>query len=128
MKFYLILLFTLFFSSTYAQGKCRDFKTGKFQNIENDIVKSEIQRTESFQMEKHGEIEVKLKIEWINECRYRLIFIEGNEAFWKSRPKDMPTPDMIVKMTVIDESSYLQESKFVIEEDFNYKSIIFKID
>jgi hypothetical protein len=112
----------------YSQDNCQHFKTGQFQNVENDIVKAEIQRNDTIQTEKYGEIEVKLKIEWIDDCSYRLKFIEGNDAFWNSRPKDMPTHDLIVKITQTNENSYLQESKFDIEENFIYKSTIIKIE
>ena len=128
MKKHLLLIFALVVASTYAQDNCKNFKTGKFQNIENDIVKAEIQRNDSIQTEKYGKIEIKLKIVWTDECSYRLIFIEGNQAFWDSRPKDKPTPDLIVRITETNENWYLQESKFDIDNDFIYKSKIFKIE
>ena len=128
MKKYILLILSLIVTSSYAQDNCKNFRTGKFQNIENNIVKAEIERNDSIQTEKYGEIEIKLKIAWTDECNYRLTFIEGNEAFWNSRPKNKPTPDLIVRITKTEENWYLQESKFDIEGDFIYKSKIFKLE
>jgi len=114
--------------NSYSQEKCENFKTGKFQNLENGIVKADIERNDSIQTEKYGSKEIKLKIKWIDDCSYRLIFLEGNAAFWDSRPKDMPTYDLIVKIIATDENSYVQESKFDIDDDTIYRSKIIKVD
>lgn len=68
-------------TTMYSQDNCENFKTGKFQNVENGIIKAEIERNDSIQTETYGQKEVKLKIEWIDDCSYRLIFLEGNSAF-----------------------------------------------
>lgn len=128
MKNSILLIFSLLISTIYGQEDCAKFKTGKFKNIENGIVAAEIERDDTIQIEKYGEIEVRLKIVWIDDCNYRLIFIEGNDAFWNSRPKDSPTPDLIVRIIETNENSYLQESRFDNEEVFNYKSKIFKVE
>lgn len=128
MKILIICLSTLIGTIAYSQENCSNFKTGKFQNIENGIIKSKIQRNDSIQTEQYGDKEIKLKIEWINDCSYKLKFLEGNTAFWNSRPKNKPTPDLIVKITQTNGNSYLQQAKFVDEEDFNYKSQITKIE
>lgn len=96
--------------------------------MEKGIVKATIQRNDSIQREQHGEKEIKLKIEWIDECSYRLKFLEGNEAFWNSRPKDIPTPDLIVRILEVNGNSYVQESRFDIDEDFVYRSEIIKVE
>lgn len=111
---------------SYSQENCDKFKIGKFQNIENGILKSKIQRNDSIQTEQYGEKKITLKIIWIDDCSYRLKFLDGNEAFWKSRPKDKPTPDLIVKITNVNGNKYTQESKFDIDNDFVYKSEITK--
>ena len=54
--------------------------------------------------------------------------MEGNEAFWSSRPKDAPTPDLIVRITNINGNKYRQESKFDGDNDFVDKSEITKIE
>ena len=122
-------IFFLLGSIGYSQStKCKIFKEGKFQNIENDVVKSEIRRTKKFQFETFGNIEIKLKIIWITDCSYRLIFVEGNDAWWESKQRDDGlTPDLIVQITNIKGNSYLQESKFVGDDEFKYKSKIIKI-
>lgn len=123
--FYLIGLIS---AIAYSQESCKSFKTGKFQNIENGILKAKIQRNDSIQTEQYGEKEIKLKILWIDDCTYKLIFLEGNEAFWNARPKNKPTPDLIVRITDVYGNKYLQESKFEMENDFAYKSEITKIE
>lgn len=121
-------LFTFMVTMAYSQENCKNFKTGKFQNVDNGIVKAKIQRNDSIQTESYGLKEIELRIEWIDDCSYRLIFLEGNAAFWSSRPKDMPTHDLIVRITQTDGNSYLQESKFDIDDDTIYKSKITKIE
>ena len=123
--FYLIVLIC---TITYSQENCKLFKTGKFQNIDNGVLKAKIRRNDSIQTEQYGEKEIKLKILWIDDCTYRLQFLEGNEAFWSSRPKNKPTPDLIVRITDVNGNKYLQESKFEIDNDFAYKSEITKIE
>lgn len=124
----LVYLLLFLCTITYAQENCKNFKTGQFQNIENGIVKSEIQRNDSIQIERYGQKEIKLSISWIDDCNYRLTFLEGNLAFWNARPKNKPTPDLLVKITEVHGNEYLQESKFDIGNDLVYKSTITKID
>ena len=129
MKKHLLLsLLILVCGFSYSQENCRKFKTGDFQNFENGILKAKIQRNDSIQTEQYGEKKIKLKIIWIDDCGYRLKFMEGNEAFWNSRPKDKPTPDLIVRITNVNGNKYTQESKFEIDNDFVYKSEITKIE
>ena len=127
-KIILLCLFAFLGTTSYSQENCKKFRTGKFENKDNGTVKATIQRNDSIQTEQYGDKEVKLKVQWINDCTYRLIFLEGNEAFWNSRPKDLSTPDLIVRITEVNGNKYLQESKFDIEDDFVYKSEITKLD
>lgn len=122
----LILLFAMSFT-TYAQENCKKFRTGKFQNIEKGIVKSTIERNDSIQREYFADKEIKLEITWIDECTYKLKLVWGNDAFWNRRPKDMPTPDLIVQITKTNGNEYEQESKSE-GEDFIYKSTLTKIE
>ena len=103
------------------------FKTGKFHNMENGVVNCVIERSNSIQREIIGDIEIKLQISWIDDCTYRLKFLSGNDAFWNSRPKDMPTPDLVVHITKITGNQYTQDSKMD-GEDFIYTSTIVKVD
>lgn len=129
MKKILLLVLSIFlFGISYAQENCENFRTGNFQNIENGVLKGTIQRNDSVQSEQHGEKEVKLRIDWIDECSYRLKFLKGNEAFWNSRPKGMSTPDLIVRIIDVNGNKYTQESKFDLDDDFVYRSEIIKIE
>lgn len=114
--------------TSYSQSTaCDKFRTGIFQNIEDGMVRSIVERTNEFQHEEYGDKRIKLRIQWIDECSYRLIFIEGNEAWNKSRGENTPTPDLIVRITEIAGDSYLQEAKFVDHKDFQYKSSMVKV-
>lgn len=129
MKTNLLLVLSIFlFGISHAQENCQNFRTGNFQNMENGILKATIQRNDSIQREQYGEKEVKLRIDWIDECSYRLKFLEGNEAFWNSRPKGMSTPDLIVRIIDVNGNKSIQESKFDIDGDFVYRSEIIKVE
>ncbi|WP_298518822.1 hypothetical protein [uncultured Kordia sp.] len=113
---------------SYAQNKCEEFKTGEFINTENGIVKATIQRNDSIQTEQFSGKEIKLRITWIDDCSYRLKFLEGNEAFLKSRPKDTPMYDLMVKIISVNGDSYVQESRFIdYDGDTVYISTIKKV-
>jgi hypothetical protein len=107
------LSFTLFIAlltvSCFSQD-CKKFRVGKFQNIKDGISYSAIVRKDSIQIEKMGDVEVSLKIEWINDCTYKLKFFKGNEAFWKVWPKGKPLLDVTVKIIETTADSYTQES------------------
>jgi hypothetical protein len=129
MKNLVVALILMFFStSVFAQSDCELFKTGKFQSIENGVIKTAFERDDCFQIEKSGEKIIKLKIEWLNDCTYLLIFLEGNDAWWEARGRNRPIQDLIVKIINVDGNSYSQEAKFVNEAEFKYKSIIRKIE
>jgi len=129
MKIFITLSLLIFIGTTLvAQNKCEKFKTGEFVNTENGIIKANIQRNDSIQTEQFGGKEIKLKITWTSDCSYRLKFLEGNEAFWKSRPKGMPTYDLMVHIVSVDGETYVQKSKFIgVDDDLDYKSTIKKI-
>jgi hypothetical protein len=128
MKNLVVALILLFFSgSVLAQSDCNLFKTGKFQSIEDGVIKTTFERDESFQIEKSGEKIIKLKIEWIDDCTYLLIFLEGNDAWWEARGRNRPTQDLIVRIIEVNGNSYSQEARFMNENEFKYKSIIRKI-
>jgi hypothetical protein len=129
MKKITIIVAALWITGTaFSQSDCKKFTVGKFRNIEKGIVKSEIQRNDSIQVEQDGNQVIKLKIVWINECSYRLIFLEGNNEWWEAKGRNRATPDLIVRITSIEGNSYWQEAKFITEEEFRYRSRIEKID
>lgn len=114
--------------TAFSQPKCAGFRVGKFQNIEEGIVKTKIVRNDTIQLEYYGDKEIKLRINWIDDCTYRLTFIEGNDAWWESRSRERPTPDLIVRITDTSEDSYSQEAKFEMDKEFKYKSNIQKVE
>jgi len=129
MKNIVVALILMFFSTfVFAQSDCKLFKTGKFQCIENGVIKTTFERDDSFQIEKIGEKIIKLKIEWIDDCTYLLIFLEANDAWWEARGRNRPTHDLIVRIIEVDGNSYSQEARFMNEDEFKYKSIIRKIE
>ena len=125
----ILVLFPFLFMGTiaFSQSECEVFKTGKFKTIKNGITKSTIERTDSTQTELEDDRELKQKIEWIDGCSYRLIFIEGNDAWWDERGK-RPTPDILVRITDIEESSYVQEAKFDDEDALVHKTLVLKLE
>jgi hypothetical protein len=127
MKLNVLIIISLVSISTYSQTDCKKFKIGKFQNKENGIVKSVIERNDSIQREHFADKEIELKINWIDDCTYKLKLIWGNDAFWNGRPKDMTTPDLIVHITQVNGNEYLQEAKSIGDE-FIYKSNLTKIE
>ena len=126
MKTILVIAFSLISFTTIAQTSCTDFKTGKFQIIEKGRPTTLIERNESFQIEHVGKIEVKLKITWIDDCTYKLSFVNGNEAFWETRPKDTPGEEVIVSIIKTNEKGYLQESR-VEGYEYVYRSEILRV-
>lgn len=73
-------------SGVFAQD-CAKYKTGTFtidaEGYENYVLK----RTKKFQIESTGNDKVKYKIEWIDDCSYKLMSrkktgtIEDNDVF-----------------------------------------------
>ncbi|MDX2361977.1 MAG: hypothetical protein QNK23_14300 [Crocinitomicaceae bacterium] len=114
-------------SFAFSQSDCHEFRIGKYHNIKNETVTSVIERNDSIQTERYGDKFIKLKIQWIDDCSYRLIFLEGNDEWWESRGRDRPTPDLIVRITNIEGETYLQEAKFEGDDEFKYKSRIVKV-
>jgi len=122
------ILFIVFNSFTlFSQTECAKFKTGKFVNIDKDKTKTTIERNDSIQIERMGEIEVKLELTWINECTYKLKLVSGNNAFWKSRPKNAPNRELTVTITKTTNTSYFQETKTE-GSDYVYKSEIIMVE
>jgi hypothetical protein len=127
MKTSIIIFIALISFTSFSQVDCTKFKTGKFVNIDKDKPKTTIERNDSIQTERMGEIEVKLEITWINECTYKLKLVSGNNAFWKSRPKNTPNRELIVTITKTTNTSYFQEAKSE-GDDYVYKSEIIMVE
>jgi hypothetical protein len=109
MKLTLTFIVALLTVSCFSQD-CKKFRVGKFQNMKDGVSQSAIIRNDSIQIERMGDVEVSLKVEWINDCTYKLKFFKGNEAFWKYWPKGKPLLDLTVKIIETNGDSYTQES------------------
>jgi len=127
MKTSILIFIALISFTSFSQVDCAKFKIGKFINIDKDKPKTTIERNDSIQTERMGEIEVKLEITWINECTYKLKLVSGNIAFWKSRPKNAPNRELTVTITKTTNSSYFQETK-IEGNDYVYKSEIIIVE
>jgi hypothetical protein len=108
----------------YAQSpECQNFRIGKFQNIDKDGPGTLIKRTEKYQFEKNKTkgTKIKLQINWIDECTYRLKLIKGNRQ-WNKLDHVPNSPDLIVKITETGSDYYKQVSVFEGLEDLEYES------
>jgi len=87
MRISFILLFLSLTINIQAQNEdCKKFKTGIFiDSVEELSMNVRITRTEDFQIEEYkaSNMSVKLRVEWISDCTYKLVFIEGNEVWNK---------------------------------------------
>ncbi len=122
------MLFFWTMGNAFSQSDCTKFKTGIFHNIDNGTITTKIERTDSTQIEYHGEKIIKLMVKWIDECSYRLTFLEGNDAWWESRGRNFPTPDLIVRITNINGNFYQAVGKFADNDEFEFTSKIEKIE
>jgi hypothetical protein len=106
MKTCLLLLLLITGIGLQAQSMdCSKAKTGKFY-IPDPELDYQIERTEEFQYEKIGKIEMTLKIVWLSDCEYKLIFVKGNKAYYKAVGKNTPKPDVIVEITEVDGNTF----------------------
>ncbi len=124
----LIQLAMLISSSLFGQSDCEKFKTGKFKNIENGILKSTIQRNDSIQIEEYAGKKVRPRIIWESDCSYRLSFLSANDNWQKTKPKNELTADLLVRITEVNENTYVQEAKFEGDLEYEYTSTIEKTD
>ena len=119
-----IILSSLFIQ---AQSKisCANIHTGKFY-IKSDGTTTRITRTKDKQVEEQGDIKITLAVEWIDDCTYKLKFLKGNKAWEKHDGKGGNNPDLIVKITSVDDEGYEQEAVFVgIESLPPYKNKVY---
>jgi hypothetical protein len=129
MKWLSVVVSLLFpCSVAFSQVDCSTFRTGKFQNIENGVVKSEIERTDSTQIESDGDVFVKFKVKWLDNCTYSLTFLSGNEAWKKSVKRPKKNPELIVRIVDIKGDLYQLEARFVDDDKFVYKSTMMKVE
>lgn len=107
-----ILLFTLSLSSFATNGQqlnCQDFRNGKFK-LSSEYGDFIITRKAGMQIEyseKYGTI-MELRVDWINECTYKLKFIKILK-----NPQNIELPDffdLTVEIIKTTENSYTQRS------------------
>ena len=96
--------------------------------MENGEIATVIERTKKYQFEEHGPVKIKLEVKWIDECTYKLIFVDGNDAWWKIASQQEAQRDLIVTIVETGQDSYKQESRFVDDPSFVYKSTMVKAD
>lgn len=111
---------------SYSQS-CEDYYLGYF--LDEDTVsgnKTYIKRTDKFQYEISGQLAVKQKVVWEDNCSYTLYFLCGNEKWLGYSNKKIDEIPLNVKITQVKFDGYNQESNFSGEEVI-YKSNLIKI-
>lgn len=130
MRYVLLFLLIMIFGTIKSQNlDCRNFKTGVFiDSSENVDFKTKITRTKDYQIEEYGElgITIKMKVVWLNNCSYKLEFIEGNEA-WYEEFGEENDDDLIIKIIDIQDDYYIQETHFIENKIKPYQSKIKKV-
>lgn len=106
---------------------CSEFHTGKFHVIYLDNLETIIKRTATHQFEKDGKAKAKLKIHWVDDCTYTLTLVKANRAYRKELGVNFKERVLEVKITLINENSYIAESTFKGENGPVYKSKIIKV-
>lgn len=109
MRKLFILLSALILASCYNQERnCKDFKTGKFefiQEINGQQKKSVFERTETLQIETFNGKTDSASIRWVNDCEFVL---------QKLHPKNMQEKKAIsMKILTTNEKGYTFEYAFV---------------
>lgn len=106
MKTCIFLLLLITGIGLQAQSMdCSGMKTGKFY-FPDPKLDYQIERTEEFQYEKIGEIEITTRIVWLTDCEYKLVFVKGNKAYYKEFGKNTPKPDVIAEVTEVEGNTY----------------------
>jgi hypothetical protein len=98
----------------YKIANCSDVWNGEFYDIHNGKVMSEIRREGNKQTEKSPDGSVsELKVEWLDSCRYRLVYVSGNKV---SQSKELKP--VIVQITAVNQDSYSIEG-WIEENNFS---------
>jgi len=128
----LILIFAGFLSFATMDGQsvesldCSKFRVGTFHMMTDYSGLSIIKRNNNFQIETNQKLgtKVKLKVQWIDNCTYKLTLVKGKKKGDKEyKFAKMP---LIVTIVSTDGNSYTQISKFE-GYDEEYKNVIKKI-
>lgn len=73
---FLLLLLTINCSNYNNTRSCEDFKTGRFvweQESGGKLLKTTFERTKDFQIETFEGVVDTSKVEWVNDCEWRVI-------------------------------------------------------
>ncbi|MGJ8685198.1 MAG: DNA topoisomerase IV [Nonlabens sp.] len=77
MKYFVVLLLFLLVSSCYqVERDCSNFKTGSFiweQESGGKLLTTTFTRTEEFQVETYEGVTDSSRVEWVNDCEWRVI-------------------------------------------------------
>ena len=107
-KIALLLFITAFFSCNNHERNCADFKTGKFQFVQDIDGKkhtSTFIRTETLQIETYNGKTDTASVRWVNDCEFIL---------QKLHPKSMKEEKAIsMKILFTEKNSYTFEYAFV---------------
>ncbi|UOK41949.1 MULTISPECIES: DNA topoisomerase IV [Flavobacterium] len=107
-KIYLLPILTLLISCYNQERNCKDFKTGKFefvQQINGEEKKSVFERTETLQIETFNGKTDTASVRWVNDCEFVL---------QKLHPKTMQEKKAIaMKILTTNEKGYSFEYAFV---------------
>lgn len=130
MRFQIFVLLLVGINSYAQQTNCEKFKEGVFIDASEELgTNVKITRTKDFQFEEYedSKISIKLEVQWIDDCTYRLIFIEGNEV-WNKKFGKGGNPNLIVNILEVGEDYYLQESHLENNKNKTYKNKMYKVD
>ncbi|MGB5981544.1 MAG: DNA topoisomerase IV [Nonlabens sp.] len=80
MRFLLLSVLLLSFSNCYENPReCTDFRTGTFewtQESGGKLLTTTFKRTEEYQIETYEGVTDTSKVEWVNDCEWRIIPID----------------------------------------------------
>lgn len=127
--FYVILLFVPTILSA-QELNCKDFHTGKFFIEGEGYSGSYLKRTKKKQIEKVSieGFRIVMKVEWIDDCTYKLIYLRGNKKYRQSEYSSKKEPDLIVRIIETSKNYYVIESRFSMEQNFRFRTKVNKLD
>lgn len=115
----LVLLFVLPMSSS-AQQKvldCKKLKTGKFIDKSNPQQTIKVTRKRYVQIEEFGDGKVWLKLEWVDDCNYTLMYKKSTIPV----PEEYKTKKLHVEIIEVTEGYYQCRSRFA--GDYNWTPV-----
>lgn len=122
MKKLIIIVFFGIVSCYNVERNCKEFKTGKFefvQEIDGKKMKSVFERNDSLQIETFNGRTDTAFIRWVNDCEYIL---------QKINPKNMQEKKAInIKILTTSKNGYTFEYSFI-NENKKQKGTVTKID